>query len=263
MKLYSRQNPLLLQIGLILLCSASGTAAKAADVTVQKAEASAVITTFAMDALRGELPAAEFAAWPALLRDSAVYRLDGRPSTEWSPELRLFVLSQFRRHLTDLEDRSQPFGQVKTWLQRPDPWKDTTLVFYLQPALGVQTLSQNFSAGSNVSRIDSEDGQLLSRFLSSLSAGQKAKLLASRGRIPQSELTEQQRVIVKQVMHGDRDYGSSNGIPFRPFDQKDSVIKVSVVIQALVTDTQPGASPGNYVETILSRPLNPKEALPL
>lgn len=260
MKLHFMKHRLSFQVGLILLLNLPFCGvARAANITAQQAEANAVITSFAMEAFRNELPASEFNAWPVPLRDSLIYSLDSRPSADWSLDLRQFVLAQFRRHTTDLENHSQPYGRVKTWLQRPDPWKDTTLVFYLDPALGVESQSQTFQKTENfeLSGGNSEEAEPLSQFLSSLNAKQKAELLATHGRLLQSELTEQQMATVKQLLHGDRPFGSINGVPIRPFDQKDTVIKISVGFQALVQDMKTGTPSQDYCETVLARPLNP------
>ncbi len=260
MKLHFMKHCLSFQGGLILLLNLPlGGAAWAAGVTAQQAEANAVITSFAMDSFKSELPASEFSAWPVPLRDSLIYSLGSRPSADWSLELRQFVLAQFRRHATDLENDSHPDGQVKTWLQRPDPWKDTNLVFYLNPALDVETPSQHFQGAQNFDLFggNSEEAQPLSRILSSLSAKQKAELFAAHGRLLQSELTEQQMAAVKQILHSDRNFGSMNGVPTRPFDQKDTTIGVGVIFQALVQDMRPGVPPQDFYETVLARPLNP------
>lgn len=259
MKLRFMKRFPLFQISLIFLLNLPLCAiAKAAALTAQQAEANAVITSFAMDAFKCELPASEFAAWPIPLHDSLIYSLGSRPSGDWSLELRQFVLAQFERHITDLEDHSHPDGQFKAWLQLPDPLKDTTLAFLPLPAVGVETPSQHFATTWNIED-NSKEAQQLSQFLLSLSTAKKAELLAAHGRIPLSELTEQQTALVKQILHSERDFGIVNGAPIRPF-QEDSVVLISIIFSAIIQDSQPDARPGDYYETVLARPLNPKQS---
>ena len=177
-----------------------------AQADVQRAEASVQVMSFAMETLRSQSTPEGFSKWPIALRDTLPYWLEYQPFSAWSPEVRQFAMKKFRELANDpnaetFAPEAENKAAIAKWLQEAEPFRDVNLRFHLVAVFSVAGIKNGTKVGGEGAAVNLPGGgdakfiQVLGRFLSSLSAAQKAELFANKMRLPISRLSQEQKAI--------------------------------------------------------------------